>query len=159
MQGAVGILRMNLKARYRRFVAPCSTLGLPAKQDIATARDAIWRCVNSTWWDWTSGSRPLFWRWDPLYRAAIRGGIQLWLKGPVTHWRVPQRLVKDPALADAMRKKIQPIREKGYTTKGAVEPLTSFFAVPKVDINVRMVYNGTKSGLIHFGLLGLPYQP
>ena len=39
------------------------------------------------------------------------------------------------------------MRDKGYLIPGEVKSLTSFFTVPKGEGVVRMVYDGTKSGL------------
>jgi hypothetical protein len=33
-----------------------------AKNDWIAGRDCIGRCCNSSWWEWTDGSRPHFWR-------------------------------------------------------------------------------------------------
>jgi hypothetical protein len=39
------------------------------------------------------------------------------------------------------------VRKKGYITKGSVKSLTSYFAVPKGEHDVRMVYDASKSNL------------
>ena len=46
-----------------------------------------------------------------------------------------------------MKAKLSNIRLKGYLEKGSVLSLTSYFAVPKGPDDIRMVYDGTKSGL------------
>lgn len=46
-----------------------------------------------------------------------------------------------------MQEKLQLVRDRRYVVGGSVESLTSFFAVPKGDDDIRMVYDGTKSGL------------
>jgi hypothetical protein len=51
-------------------------------------------------------------------------------------------LYKDKILA-----KLDNVREWGYIRPGAVVSLTSFFAVPKGESDIRMVYEATKSGL------------
>ena len=56
-----------------------------------------------------------------------------------------------------MRTKLQGVRSKGCIIKGDVFSLTSFFAVPKGDSDIRMVYDGTKSGLN--GMLWAPWLP
>jgi hypothetical protein len=43
--------------------------------------------------------------------------------------------------------KLEKVRARGYLEEGHVHALTSFFIVPKGDRDVRVVYNGTKSGL------------
>lgn len=39
-------------------------------------RDCITRCANSTWWDWSDGSRLLFWRWPEAWRQEARDGAR-----------------------------------------------------------------------------------
>jgi hypothetical protein len=46
-----------------------------------------------------------------------------------------------------MREKLKAVWDRRYITPGFVKSLTSFFSVPKGDDDVRMVYNGSKSGL------------
>ncbi len=128
-----------------------------ARTDLAAGRHCLHYCFNSTWWDWSSGSRPLFWRWPITYRVQIRDGIKLWHKGPIAKWRRPQPVVPDALLLQRMRDKIGKVRSRGYICKGPVFSLTSFFAVPKGDDDIRMVYDGTKSGLN--GSLWAPWFP
>jgi hypothetical protein len=46
-----------------------------------------------------------------------------------------------------MRTKLDKVRDRRYVTKGNVDSLISFFAVPKGTEDVRLVYDGTRSGL------------
>jgi hypothetical protein len=117
-----------------------------ALKDLKAGLDCLKRCWDSDWWEWRRGSRPHFWRWPLEYQVSIRDGIQLWLKGEVAQWRVPQRQERDPRIHEGMRGKNWTAREKGYIVKGSVYSLTSFFAVPKGETDIRMVYDGTKSG-------------
>jgi hypothetical protein len=109
--------------------------------------DCIRRCCNSSWWEWTSGSRPLFWRWPPEYLKAIRDGLPPWIKGALPKYWVPQRPEKDPSLRELITSKLCKVRNKGYIVPGEVHSLTSFFSVPKGDGDIRMVYDASKSGL------------
>ncbi len=117
-----------------------------AKRDLEAARDCISRCWRSDWWEWKVGSRPHFWQWPKDYQESIRDGIKLWIKGKVTPWHRPQPFEKDDRLRDGMRLKITVPRQKEYIIKGFVYSLTSFFAVPKGETDIFMVYDGTKSG-------------
>jgi hypothetical protein len=118
-----------------------------AIRDLHAGKDCLRRCMGATWWEWSAGSRPHFWRWPVNYQAAIRDGIPIWFKGPVTMWRRPQSQITDPQIQTAVRQKLSQVRAKGYVEKGDVFSLTSFFAVPKGPTDIRMVYDGTKSGL------------
>jgi hypothetical protein len=50
-------------------------------------------------------------------------------------------------MKEAMKKKLEKIRRLKYIQSGRVDSLTSYFAVPKGESDIRMVYDGTKSGL------------
>ncbi len=61
--------------------------------------------------------------------------------------RVPQRKETDPALWESIKMKLSTVRSRKYIFSGPVILLTSYFPVPKGDSNIRIVYDGTKSGL------------
>ena len=46
-----------------------------------------------------------------------------------------------------MKAKLEKVRRKRYIAPGYVVSLTAFFAVPKGENDIRMVYDGTVSGL------------
>jgi hypothetical protein len=102
---------------------------------------------RSSWWEWCEGSRLHFWRWPEDYFKTARDDVQPWLSLPLPKWLVPQRVERDPHLRSAMRNKPDKIRRLGYIEPGEVRSLTSFFSVLKGDKDIRMVYDGTKSGL------------
>jgi hypothetical protein len=109
--------------------------------------DCLARYANSSWWEWTAGSRPLFWRWPEKYREIIRDGVKLWIKGPLPEYRVLQRGEKYTSTRNAIKGKLSAVMAKGYLTQEEIKSLTSFFAVPKGEGDVRIVYDVTKSGL------------
>lgn len=142
------------RPRYTKYWRDLANV---SRKDWIAGADCIGRSSDATWWEWDQGSRPLFWRWPKEYVPSIRDGLPLWFKAPMPQWRVPQRSEKDPRVWSAMRKKLQAVREKGYLKPGTVKSLTSFFAVPKGENDIRMVYDGTKSGLN--GVLWAPWFP
>jgi hypothetical protein len=42
-----------------------------------TGWDAIWQMASSTWWEWTAGSAPFYWRWPEEYQTTIRDGLEI----------------------------------------------------------------------------------
>ncbi len=54
---------------------------------------------------------------------------------------------KDEAIRQKAISKIAQVRKRKYISPGFVQSLTDFFSVPKGDDDIRMVYNGTSSGL------------
>jgi hypothetical protein len=115
--------------------------------DLSAGCECISRAWNSSWWEWADGSRPFFWRWPLEYRHQIRDGHRLWIRGTLPRWLVPQRPKPDPQVRKQIRTKLCTVRQRGYIVSGPVLSLTSYFAVPKGDDDIRMVYDGTKSGL------------
>ncbi len=60
---------------------------------------------------------------------------------------VPQQGEPDPSVRDLIKGKLSKNWARGYVQPGYVRALTSFFSVPKGQDDIRLVYNGTKSGL------------
>ena len=110
-------------------------------------KDVIDRFTKATWWAWNGGSRPHFWRWPKTYLGIVRDGHPLWMEKRLKPYRVPQRDQKDQHIKTQIISKLNKVRTLGYIEKGKVDSLTSFFAVPKTDTDIRMVYDATVSGL------------
>jgi len=103
--------------------------------------------MHLDWWEWSSGSRLLFWRWPHESLEWARDGLPIPLIKPPKPYRRPQPKERDPIVKAAVRAKLDKFRAKGYVTKGTVAGLTSYFTVPKGEGDVRLVFDGTKSGL------------
>ncbi len=115
--------------------------------DWLAGRDCVWHCAESSWWEWDMGSRPMHWRWKEDYHTTIRDGLPLWFISTPPEYKVPQRGEIDVALREKIKEKLRKVRERRYLQPGPIKALTSFFTVPKGDDDIRVVYNGTKSGL------------
>jgi hypothetical protein len=78
--------------------------------------------------------------------ADARDGMRMYAKGTLLQNTIPQRI---PKLADLklMVEKLNKVLERGYISPGWVISLTSYFAVPKGKFDIRLVYDGTASGL------------
>lgn len=116
-------------------------------KDLGAGRDAIQRIAKASWWEWCDGSRPLHWKWPKWYREVIRDGLKVWFKETPKFWRRPQAPGKNKMEHESMKRKLGKVRDRRYLIPGNVDSLTSFFAVPKGVDDIRMVYDGTKSGL------------
>jgi hypothetical protein len=104
-----------------------------------------------SWWEWLGGSMILFWRWPLNYmKEAKKDGVKPYFDEPP-----PSTMDHQPAYADAetqakVRAKVDAVRKKGYITNAApheIRSLMYMFDVPKGLCDVRMVYDGSKSGL------------
>jgi hypothetical protein len=89
----------------------------------------------------------MFWRWPRESQKWARDGLPIYLTQPPTPYRKPQPKERDQDVVAAVRAKFDKFRSKGYVAKGTVKGLTTFFTVPKGEGDVRLVFDGTKSGL------------
>ena len=119
------------------------------ENSVSSGLSALRHSALASWWDWDEGSSPFFWRMtDPDWLVDMRDGVKpMWI-GPPPKYRKAQRPNSDPNHLALEKKKIGKVRRRGYIgpTKG-IRSLTSFFSVPKGPTDIRMVYDGTKSGL------------
>jgi hypothetical protein len=102
---------------------------------------------NASWFGWDDGSRPFFWRWPPEYMGVIRDGLPIHIMGKTPWYEKPQSDEKNAETCAKVRIKLEKVREGRYIQKGLVESLTAFFSVPKGIGDIRIVYNGSVSGL------------
>ena len=119
----------------------------PTNEAMSAGRDAVTRAANSTMWGWPAGSTPFFWRWPGEYEEIIMSGLKLWMMDKLEPWTEAQRPPRDALNKEKVMAKLADIRKKGYVEVGQVESLISFFDVAKGKEDIRMVYDGTKSGL------------
>ena len=116
-------------------------------KDREVGRDCLWRVSYCDWWEWPRGSTLFFWRWPTSIRGLARDGHPVWwLSEPPRCMRLQPR-ESDPVIRDKVRHKIQNIRDKRYILPGSVSNVTSYFAVPKGDSDIRLVYDATRLGL------------
>lgn len=115
--------------------------------DLDAGRDCIRRGLASSWWTWDNGSRCFPWRWPKFYQKTIRDGLQIWRKQKLKPWFRAQPRERDGSKRVLIATKINVIRIRRYITHGNIESCISYFDVPKAITDVRMVYDGTKSGL------------
>jgi hypothetical protein len=109
--------------------------------------DAVSRAAKSSWWDWDGGSAPFYWRWPGSYRHIIRDGLPIWFTGDPPKYKRPQQREKDEEIRKRVIEKLDKVRKRRYISPGTVMSLTDFFSVPKGLEDIRLVYNGSKSGL------------
>ena len=117
-------------------------------RDCKVGRDAVRRLANASWWGWDDGSTLLFWRWPKRHRRAVRDGTKLFVKKEkLPHYFKRQLWPGDPIHRIKMMEKLGKVKERGYIQPGEVNSLTGFFAVPKDEEDIRIVYDATACGL------------
>ena len=117
------------------------------RPDIVAGREVVRVAAGSTWWEWPLGSRLVFWRWDPPVQLWARDGHPGWLTSPPHSWRMRQPPERDASTRTKVCTKLLDVLAKGYFERGLVTNLMPFFSVPKGTHDVRLVYDGSKSGL------------
>lgn len=114
---------------------------------VVKARAAILLAAEATFWDWPGGSGVFFWRWPPEFMETLRDGLPPKWASPPSLTNVPQRLSGDPITDLRVKEKLLKMLLKGHLDWGPVDGLMFFFAVPKGSEDIRMVFDGTKSGV------------
>jgi hypothetical protein len=117
------------------------------RKELKSGRDALQRIANCEWWDWKVGSAPIHWKWPEWYQKIIQSGLPVWFKEAPKAWLRPQAKIRTQVEHDLIKRKIAKVRNRGYVESGEIDSLISFFAVPKGMNDIRMVYDGTASGL------------
>ena len=110
---------------------------------------ALAHASQPSWWDWDKGSSPFFWRMpDAQWMREMRDGVApMWIGEPPSYRR-RQKASPDEKQRAFEKKKLTKVRTRGYIAPtNGIKLLTSFFSVPKGENDIRMVYDGTKSGL------------
>lgn len=115
------------------------------RKDISQFVDCAFRARGATWLEWVEGSTLFFWRWAKDFRKMARDGIHYWFKGRKPRIKKPQAYEKDDSVRSKVTDKLTTVRKKGYIKPGYVTSLIKYFAAPKGDDDVRMVYDGTSS--------------
>jgi len=132
--------RSNFQTWYLKRYKGC--------KDFDAGRDCLYRVAHSSWWDWSAGSRPMFWRWPKDARRGIRDGMMVFFMGESPVYSKPQQRHTNPTTKPLVESKLQKVIDRGYLDNDQViVSLTSFFPVDKGEDDIRMVYDGTKCGL------------
>ena len=110
------------------------------------------------WWEWVSGSTPFFWNWPERYIDEVCAGQRHFLVGEFTAFTRPQLPSRTEKEGEQVRVKLVQVRRRDYIECGPVLSLMHYFPVQKGPHDIRMVYDGTSSGLNtgvwapHFGM-------
>jgi hypothetical protein len=119
-------------------------LALDTKAGLQALHQAL---SSECWWDWTHGYSLLFWRCDALTQLkAARDGMEIFVQGPLFTIMKPAQSPPSDKAAQ-MGPKVDKVRNRNYIRAGPVYNLTDYSDVPKGESDIRIVHNGTSSGL------------
>ncbi|KAI2509116.1 hypothetical protein MHU86_5235 [Fragilaria crotonensis] len=117
-------------------------------EDVRKGLPVLGQVIQSTWWEWSSGSSLFFWRWNGREQIkASRDGMRIFIQGKLPHAKRIKPLRLLPAQTELVSSKIEGMVSRGYLSVGPVRSCLHFFAVPKGPTDVRIVYDGTSCGL------------
>jgi hypothetical protein len=121
--------------------------------ELAQDQDAItsmlWHSSHTTWFEFNAGSRLVHFRFPKRYQKKARDGVKSFFERPGPTTKRAQPLIDDPILREWTRDKIGKVIKLRYlvTSGVVVKSYIKYFAVPKVDNDVRMVYDVTANKL------------
>ena len=118
-----------------------------ASMDLVPGSDAVARAADSAWFDWERESRAFHWRWPEFCQRVIRDGLKVHFASAEPKHVKAQKKTKDPTTRAFIMKKLNKVRARQHIAPGFVTSLTSFFAVPKGEDDIRMVHDASVSGL------------
>ena len=120
------------------------------ERDVTKGRMVLHQVLQSKWWEWSHGSALIFWRWTgPTQQVAARDGMRMFVQSalPVARKRkMPMKL--SPSVKVLVADKIDGMSRRFYLeSSGHVANLVDYFAVPKGDFDIRVVFDGSSCGL------------
>eukprot|EP00956_Cyclotella_meneghiniana_P014553 scaffold21828_cov62-Cyclotella_meneghiniana.AAC.2 len=119
-------------------------------KELEAVRNILWHANETNWFEYKSGSRLHHFRFPIRFRREARDGTRIYFETPGPSTKQEQPSVP-PQMFDQVREKIQKVIKKRYlrrvSTEWDIKSLIKFFAVPKGERDIRMVYDATASGL------------
>jgi hypothetical protein len=122
--------------------------------ELGRDRDAIanmlWHSTHTNWFEYNAGSRLIHFRFPKHYRKEARDGIRPFFEksGPTTQQSQPT--IDDPVTCAKVMEKIKKVIKRRYltTSSGAtIKSYIKYFAFPKGEDDIRMVYDATANKL------------
>ena len=149
VRDSVGYIRLTYgtswkKARHTKD-GELTTLG----KDREAISDVLWHSVNTSWFDYHAGSTLIHFRFPALYREIARDGVEVFFEKPGPTTRGTQPRISDPKIREMAKEKILKVVKRGYlrTLGTKIKSMIKYFAVPKGEDDIRMVYDATANHL------------
>ncbi len=120
------------------------------KRDVIKGRLVLQQVLQSKWWEWSYGSALLFWRWNGVEQiVAARDGMRMYVQNSLPIGRHRMKKIKlSPETKNLVGIKIEGMHKRFYLeSTGHVSNSLSYFAVPKGEADIRVVFDGSACGL------------
>ena len=120
----------------------------PLGQDQYIVNQIIWHATHTNWFEYNAGSRLVHFRWPRRYRKFAKTGVPVWFESPGPTSKEPQPPISEPTRS-RVREKIEKVVHRRYMVCDdmKLKSYIRYFGVPKGDDDIRLVYDGTASGL------------
>lgn len=117
--------------------------------ELTAMTNILWYASEATWFEHKSGSTLHYFRFPPIYQRLAKEGIPIFFEkqGPTSKTR--QAKFRNPAMKKGAKSKLQKVIDRRYIVEANItlKSLIKYFAVPKGDDDIRMVYDATANGL------------
>ena len=96
-----------------------------------------------------AGSRLAYFRFPKRYRKEARDGVPIYFESTVPLSKSPQKPFRDQSVKARVRAKIEKALHRRYMINSGItlRAFIKYFGVPKGEFDIRVVYDGTASGL------------
>jgi hypothetical protein len=131
---------------------PCQGKGgkrtkLDQDQDAIT--NMLWHSTKTSWFEFNAGSRLVHFCFPDGYRKEARDGVKTFFERPGPTTRKNKPIIKDVTVWMKTKEKIGKMIKRRYLlpTDSLVKSYIKYFAVPKGEDDIRMVYDATANKL------------
>ena len=109
----------------------------------------IWHATNTTWFEYLAGTRLIHFRFPKRYQGQARDGVPIYFESAVPTSKSPQKPFANPSVKARVRAKIEKALHRRYMINSGItlRAFIKYFGVPKGEFDIRVVYDGTASGL------------
>lgn len=112
-------------------------------------RNMLWHVTETNWFEYLCGSKTYYFRYPIRYHSLARDGCKVYFEKPGPSTKQAQPKFPDPKVRTKVKEKVMKVVKRKYMV-GTTVPLSSlikYFAVPKGEDDIRIVYDATASGL------------
>lgn len=121
------------------------------KKSKARIQDCLLRARRSTWFEWSDGSCPYFWRWPSDIRWEVRDGSVIFHKYiPAKRPSAREITGIAPWMSELMDDKLRKFFSRRYihpVPRSLIRVAIVYFPVSKGDDDIRVVWSETETGV------------
>ena len=118
-------------------------------RDQKAITEMLWHSVQSDWFEYRAGSKVVHFRFPKRYRKLARDGVPIFFEQPGPTTKGSQAHIADPGVREQVREKVAKALQRRYLYSPSfpIKSHINYFAVPKGEDDIRLVYDATANGL------------